>query len=305
MATDMVELFKIFYFSIMDFLNKTLIPQARKFFPVAQPKDPPDFFVFSVVGAVNRLMLKVMTHYRTFVAPMLEGEDITNFRGMWENDMKKSQQALENKLLDSLNKMLDSSKGYFSKCLSSMKHNCYKPAPSGEIPAPIISPAVAQVSQFCKSQYEAALVNLEGGNLDMYLTVLGNMLNSTVRLYLRGGKVDGAKIEGKIVNFLGFQTLAIDVRELKACVGTFHLNQVAELFEQLLALIQLIMPPDGDVDTVRAMITSQRKLVGVDPLEIYSFIILRSDFEKHRARYLQDIPILDVVHKQMQERKEN
>jgi len=246
--------------------------QAENFLPRPEPKSSPDTFWFHVVQLVNTIYKQFFKHYQSEIVPHLNAD--SNTLTIVETRWREVTRSVEELLHLGLEKTLMATLKYAARLLTKQKNSNYKPKDDSSLLDE--NKICTSVCELISSQFEAVLNNLDGKNLDQYLTVLGTKFHQLVMTQLKKSTISQP----------GAGMLAKDIKMYQECVRAFNLTQVDELFQELWLLSRLYFVP---AEELRSFFNENRQLLTLGKDALHEYVKLRADYSQHKTKLIAQL----------------
>ena len=276
-ADNQFALFSVILSALVDEFLHPLLSMIAQFLPAADPKSEPDSFIFVCVRLASSVAYRIRQHYVTFIQPRLSiaaaaaGSSSQNTQAISEQRLTESLSAIEQQLLSFLSRVLTAQLRTIQKLLARQKATDYKPKDEESLFSGKPTPTAMAIVDSLHAAYSAAINNLEGRNLDRYLTVLG----------LRVWEAVVEQLQRMSVSEMGAGLLSRDCKEYEAVVQEWHVREVVERFGVLRSVSNLFFV---SVDNLGAWVEQEGKVRGMEREELMRFVRMRADYTQHKSK---------------------
>ena len=276
-ADNQFALFSVVLSALVDDFLQPLLSMVAQFLPSADPKAEPDSFIFVCVRLASSVAYRIRQHYVTFIQPRLSAAAATagvssqNTQAVSEQRLTESLYAIEQQLLSFLSRVLTAQLRSIQKILGRQKATDYKPKDEESLFSGKPTATATAIVDSLHAAYSAAINNLEGRNLDRYLTVLG----------LRVWECVVEQLQRMAVSEMGAGLLSRDCKEYEAVVQEWHVRDVVERFGVLRSVSNLFFV---SVDNLSAWVEQESRVRGMARDELMRFVRMRADYSQHKTK---------------------
>ncbi len=281
-ADNQLALFSVVLSALVDDLLQPLLSMVAHYLPAADPKAEPDSFIFVCVRLASSVAYRIRQHYVTFIQPRLSlavstaGAQSQNTQAISEQRLSESLLGVEQQLLSFLSRVLTAQLRVVQKLLARQKATDYKPKDEEALFSGKPTSTAMAIVDTLHSAYAAAIHNLEGRNLDRYLTVLG----------LRVWEAVVEQLQRMTVSEMGAGLLSRDCKEYEAVVQEWHVREVVERFSVLRSVSNLFFV---SVDNLSAWVEQEGKVRSMARDELMAFVKMRADYAQHKSKISQQL----------------
>lgn len=229
--------------------------------PLPDPKSQPEIYFFDVVGQANTLFHLFEKQFQDNLIPLVLSSP-KHSRCLQKR--RELREQLETKIDTGLDRAVAAVAGWVRNILSAeQKKTDFKPEDDSML-GQMVTPACSKVVKFISSIAVTIHGSLDGKNVEVVLTELGNRLHRVIFEHLQQFQY----------NSLGAMLVICDVNEYRRSIKDFKIPLILELFEKLHALCNLLVVVPENLKQV----CSGEQLVGLDKSVLMSFIQLRTDY---------------------------
>ena len=276
-AENQLALFSVILSALVDDFLHPLLSMVAQFLPAADPKSEPDSFVFVCVRLASSVAYRIRQHYVTFIQPRLivasaaAGSSSQNTQSISEQRLNESFASIEQLLLSYLTRTLTAQLRTIQKILARQKPTDYRPKDEEALFSGKPTATASAIVDVLHTAYGAAVANLEGRNLDRYLSVLG----------LRVWECVVEALSKLVVSEMGAGLLSRDCKEYEVVVTEWHVREVVERFGLLRSVSNLFFV---SVDNLGAWVEQESKVRNMDREELMRFVRMRGDYAQNKSK---------------------
>ena len=277
LANNQFALFSVVLSALADDFLYPLLTMVAQFLPATDPKTEPDSFIFVCVRLASSVAYRIRQHYVTFIQSRLSmasaaaGSASQNTQAISEQRLNESLFAIEQQLLSFLSRVLTAQVRTVQKILARQKATDYKPKDEESLFSGKPTATATAIVDSLHAAYSAAINNLEGRNLDRYLTVLG----------LRVWEAVVEQLQRMSVSEMGAGLLSRDCKEYEAVVQEWHVREVVERFGVLRSVSNLFFV---SVDNLGAWVEQESRVRSMQRDELMRFVRMRADYAQHKSK---------------------
>uniref|UniRef100_A0A2C9KXP7 Exocyst complex component 5 n=1 Tax=Biomphalaria glabrata TaxID=6526 RepID=A0A2C9KXP7_BIOGL len=230
--------------------------------PPAEPKVEPEIYFFDLVSEANTLFHLFEKQFTDSFIPLIMSSQQHGFCVKRKRELKE---LLESKIDTGLDRSVNAIIGWIHHIFQTeQKKSDFRPE-TEDAPMHLISPAAMSVTKFLQAQVKEIQTRLDGKNVDIVLSTLGQRFHRLTYEHLTQFSY----------NFMGAMLVICDVNEYRKLVKEqIRIPLVTQLFEHLHALCNLLVVVPENIKVV----CSGEQLADLDDSILQSFVQLRADY---------------------------
>ncbi|KAH9523046.1 Exocyst complex component 5 [Bulinus truncatus] len=230
--------------------------------PPAEPKVEPEIYFFDVVSEANTLFHLFEKQFTDSFIPLIMS---SQHHGLCVKRKRELKEVLESKIDTGLDRSVTAIIGWIHHIFTSeQKKTDFRPE-TDDAPMFLLSPAAMYVTKFLQAQVKEIQTRLDGKNVDVVLSTLGQRFHRLTYEHLTQFTY----------NSMGAMLVICDVNEYRKLVKEqMRIPLVTQLFEHLHALCNLLVVVPENIKVV----CSGEQLADLDDSILQSFVQLRTDY---------------------------
>lgn len=244
------------------------------YYPPAEPKDEsPSIILFDIIRLYNDLIQQYQLFYHHTVVPRLLVDG--NILAVSDQKHREYFTQIEQRIVNGLHRMLTSTIYYIQRVLARQPSAVYRPGDERVVfDSDDVTPVCSQVCDVIQSHYEAVVPNLDGVNLDRYVTAFGLKFYHVLQEHLQHFTVTP----------LGATVFSRDIKAYDLLIRQFHLPTINQKFEVLKAAASIYYVSIENLQSLLTSTTEGGLLMSLPTDELSNFLKMRSDYTQQRPR---------------------